>query len=432
MNVFKFLRSALIGLCIIATCCYAEAAQVNSLYSATVPVESQDSNLRNDALAQALEQVLIKVSGNESALEISGARAMLASAELYVVSFSYKDNPAYQEAIAEREQQDQPEEGEFSESRETSDDSELAQTITDSAVSDAEDVLPAAYLLNVSFAQSTVEQTLSKYGVPIWGRIRPSMLFWLVDEVKGERRLLGSSDTEYVETLLDQASIRGLPVFLPVVDLSDLSTVDLNALWGLYPESVEGAAERYQADLNVLVRKSSYEQVALEGQQLALDWTFQLKGFDYSGTATGAADDQLWSTLLADVSMILAERYAVQQTTDQEPGNLTIRVSQINSFFDYASLQKYLQSLPNVGTSELLWVQGDQVAYRLTLKGQRAQFFEYLELGGRLQWVASQESDQILSLSELESEQDTDTAPSYSKAPVESFLWIDSALPKVQ
>ncbi|TNC82007.1 MAG: hypothetical protein C9356_06325 [Oleiphilus sp.] len=380
---------------ILASCLstFSFAARVSGLYTATVSVESQGESSRNDALAQGLEQVLVKVSGDEAALANSGARQLLASPEKFVVAFSYRENPDYIKAAAAANASD-PEELQSSVQEpafleETHAESDPAEN---ALVSDANALLPELpppFLLDVSFAQSSVERALASYGVPIWGATRPSMLVWLVEERQGERRLLGASDPGYVEDLKREAEKRSLPVYFPVVDLADLSSVDLNALWGLYPEAVSDAAQRYQPDLNVLIRLNALPLEPDVATNFSADWSMRLKGLDYAGTASGVTVSQLWQDLLSQVSVELAARYAVQQSLDMQSEWLNIEVDQVNHFEDYARLQNYLQSLPSVGRIELQWVKGARLAYRLKLKGQREQFFEYVELGGRLKWIAT-------------------------------------------
>lgn len=369
------------------------SAQVSGLYKASVTVDSQNTAQRNDALAQALEQVLIKVSGDEAALESSGAKSLLSAPEKYVVAFSYSENPAHRKALdvleaAEQKTELDPDTPPGVESAaDNQAKSSLSEAPADGALLSAD--LPPRFVLDVSFAQSSVEQALTSYGVPIWGRTRPSMLVWLVDEHQGERRLLGASEQAFVEELKLEADRRALPVFFPVVDLADLSSVDLNALWGLFPDAVSKAAKRYQPDLNVLVRMNTGLPSTDVQKSYSADWVFQLKEREYTGIASGSSVQALWQGLLAQVSAVLAARYAVQQNSDAQSGWLTIEVDQIKGFEDYAALQSYLQGLPSVGRIELQWVKGARLSYRLKLKGQREQFYEYIELGGRLKWMAS-------------------------------------------
>lgn len=352
------------------------AVQVPGLYQASVPVASQQSKDRGDAFASALDIVLRKVSGDRTIHSSSGLDSVLSRPEQFVSSFSYRDNPDYLELQTLHR--------------------ELAlqsQTDSDAALVGGEESLegepsslgakgPMPYLLDVVFSSSAVNSKMTNFGVPIWGSTRPSLLFWVVMQDVGGRRLLGTADDSYVGAALNAAARQGLPVFFPVVDLEDMSSVDVNEVWGLYPEAVEVGANRYAPDLNILVK---YKASALvSNASIELDWAFNLKGILYTGTVVGDNSLNAWAELIDELSMILSSRYAVRQSSDLQQGLMNIEVSGVESFADYAELETYLLALPTVKNRSLLWVKGSRVSYALDLKGQRAQFFEYVDLGNKM------------------------------------------------
>jgi len=350
--------------------------QVPDLYQASVPVASQQSTDRGDAFANALDIVLRKVSGDRTMHTSSGLDSILSRPEQFVSSFSYRDNPQYiefqalQRELALQSQAD-----------------DNATIVADEGVLEnepsslvAKDPMP--YLLDVVFSSSAVNSKMTNFGVPIWGSTRPSLLFWVVMQDVDGRRLLGTADDIYIAEALNSAARQGLPVFFPVVDLEDMGAVDVNEVWGLYPEAVDVGAGRYKPDLNILVK---YKTSALASSvPIELDWAFNLKGIQYTGTKVGDSSLNAWTELMDELSTILSSRYAVRQSSDLQQGLMKIEVSGIDSFADYAELETYLLSLPTVKNRNLLWVKGSSVSYSLDLKGQRAQFFEYVDLGNKM------------------------------------------------
>ena len=208
----------------------ANAVQLNKLYSASVPVASQQKQERLAGFDQAFSVVLIKVSGQFDQVSQPEFIASLLPSEPYVQTFSYRENPAYQKFILENTTQDQLTQNERLDSEST----EPESTNTESAESiDTEEVesvdAPLPYILDVSFASSIVEAKMADHGLAIWGSVRPSVLVWIAYEQDGERSIVGTSDSsELVDGLLHLGAQRGVPLYLPVADLQDVSAVDID------------------------------------------------------------------------------------------------------------------------------------------------------------------------------------------------------------
>jgi len=56
--------------------------------------------------------------------------------------------------------------------------------------------------------------------------------------------------------LMKQANLRGVPLFLPFNDEQDRDTLNLSEIWGLFPEPIEKASQRYAPDRIAIVRVS--------------------------------------------------------------------------------------------------------------------------------------------------------------------------------
>jgi len=55
---------------------------------------------------------------------------------------------------------------------------------------------------------------------------------------------------------MKQANLRGVPLFLPFNDEQDRDTLNLSEIWGLFPEPIEKASQRYAPDRIAIVRVS--------------------------------------------------------------------------------------------------------------------------------------------------------------------------------
>jgi hypothetical protein len=412
------------------------AAQVENLYSASVTVDERGPATRGDAFAKALEQVLIKVVGSRQVLEQSGALQGLSAAESMTLTFSYRDNPEYAKALAEREARERDSvdaDGEpvskrpdnVGEGDEISGSLPVEESIEGKAI--PEDPLPAPYLFDVQFATSAVNKLLNSYEVPLWGATRPSILLWVIAEQEGERRLLGAADEPELAGLVRGAKTRALPMFLPVADLVDINSVDLGELWGLYPESVSEASARYTPDAVVLIKIEQREELK------SVQWLFDFRGLPIVGENTLSSgdpgNDALWQPFFDQVGSLLASRYAIRQTESVDTGIHYVSVTGLRSFEDYAGLQKYLSSSPNIDSLTLTSMQGAQVDYEIKLKGEWSQFVEYLALGGKLRSVASTQP-LVFEPAEVELQ---DTMPEVGAEPSEGgWLFDEPFLPVIE
>lgn len=80
-----------------------------------------------------------------------------------------------------------------------------------------------AFDIWVRFESHELMQTLLRGGIPVWGRERPQILFLIRVPTIDGRRLLGATTLGSLDQALeDEAARRGLPVVLPVMDLSSL------------------------------------------------------------------------------------------------------------------------------------------------------------------------------------------------------------------
>lgn len=323
-----------------------QAAQVTNLYTASVPVSSLDlmsagDDERDLAFASALEQVLLKVAGSRGALRDSGVLSKLRQAQTMVLSFSYRDNPRYR---PEKTGIVQP------------------------------------YLFDVVFAKSAIDKFLSRNELAVWGATRPAILLWVVREKGGSRQLLGEANgARTLPGLRRLARERALPIYLPVADLTDMNQIDMAELWGQYSGATSAAAQRYRPDVEVLVKMRQ------GASRSTLDWSFQLNGKRFEGSQRSALGRNLFAPMVEQIGQVLAARYALQ-TSAQVTGQAAelIQISGLNSFDDYAALQRYLGSIPYIKHFVLDAMSGPRVTVALELTGDLQQLQDYFSLGSKL------------------------------------------------
>lgn|GEM_PF-244692 len=349
------------------------AVQINNLYSASVPIASQQKRDRLLGFDQAFSIVLVKASGQFDKVTDPEFLKALLPAEPLVQTFSYRENSAYQEFIQNQSAQD---DDKAPGNVELAPDNVELMKIEKSEL----EVPPLPYLLDVSFAPSIVEEKMADHGLDIWGRVRPSVLVWVAHEQKGERSIVGTSDAgELVENLVLLGEQRGVPLYLPVADLQDVSAIDVDEVWGLFPESVDQASERYRADSVVMMRVSQSGNGLWSG-----NWLLNLKQTLEVGAKYDSTLPSLLEALVSDLAAKLSSHYAVSKIPGEDGGVLNLEVDQVSTFADYIEIQRYLNNLPPVSSMNIAWVRSGRAGYQVTLIGSKDQFFEHVDLGGRL------------------------------------------------
>jgi hypothetical protein len=299
----------------------AVAGNVPDLYEARVPVADAGAQALDRAFADALGQVLVKVSGRRS---LPGG-GLVANAGSLVRQY-------------------QP---------------------------------LAAGLIRVQFDPSAIRGRLDGAGLPVWGADRPTTLVWLVPTGGGGRPLedvpsapatppvgagVAESPPESPENLLrrevrEVAAARGLPVLLPPASAAG---------------SPEAVARRLGVPL-VLVGEPA-------GEGRSWRWTLRSAeegvAHDVEPAWTGDAGTGLHG--LADR---LAARYATSIAGIRQT---TLLVSGVRDFGSYGRLQRFLEGLDDVEGAVIREMRGDVLVYTLTVRAGPQRLQELLTRGGML------------------------------------------------
>lgn len=292
-----------------------QADRVDGLYEAEGVFEED----RAAGFADALEQVLVRVTGRRDVAGREEARAVLDNAESYAQQFRQ----------------------------------------------------PAPGRLWVAFDGAALERELAQAGLPVWGADRPATLLWVaVDAGGGSRFVLSSGAESGVEarlrdTLRAAAARRGIPVMFPLMDAEDRSRASFAEVWGGFEDSILAASARYGADAVLVGRMNA-------GDPGFVRWTL----LDESGS-------QRWSGALEQsidrVADVFAARFAVASTGGISAVNLA--VSGIAGVEDYARVRRFLERLTAVESCAVERVEGEEVLFRLTLRGDAAALEEAIGLG---------------------------------------------------
>ncbi len=305
----------------------AGAAWVGNLYKQEVLVAGQSDDERQDAMGQALTNVIIKVSGQRKTLTTGGVPGALRAPSAYVQSFSYRQD----------EQRNQ--------------------------------------YLQVNFDQILVNRLLRESNVAIWGVNRPTTLMWLAVDDGGSRQILSSS-SELPLIMESHFETRGIPVILPLLDFEDSLNISAVDVWGLFSDALESASQRYGAEAIMAGRlKKNAERYSGRLTLLFRGERYQTEVNDL--VAAGVAN--LASDLVA---RNLAKHYAV--TASELNIKPKMVVENVKTVEDYATLTRYLDKLTAVREVSVYKITGSVIELELSIDGSVSQLNDALALGRSL------------------------------------------------
>ena len=314
-----------------------QAAETVALFEAQVPVAGQDGASRVRAQRAALGEVLVRVSGSRRAAAHPGLAPMLKEAARYVQQYRYEEVTL-------------PGEGGLIEPH-----------------------------LWVSFDPAAVERGLREAGLPVWGRLRPTVIAWLAVADGGDRYLVGGERGYSVrDTLQRVGARRGTPLLFPIMDLEDQARVRYADVWAGFADGIVGHSERYGAN-GVVVGKIFRDSAG----GWSGSWSLRLGSAMERWEGRGESRRALLEAAADALADRLAGRFALLDEGGGD-GPLALRIGGVSALADYARVERYLRSLPPVTAVRLEQAGGNGLLYRVEARGGRQALSETIALGRTL------------------------------------------------
>lgn len=298
----------------------AYAVPMNSLFQASVPVATQSVPDKNKSLALALENVLIKVSGNAHVLNDNiSLKPKLAQAGNYVRQTRYDANP---------EDKHYP------------------------------------YKLIVQFDPEAINNLLKDANVPVWGHNRPLILTWITLNTPQHPTDIIDSSNSLEDAFKVAARSRGLPVIFPIMDAMELASISASDIETQELPAIQKASLRYASDA---ILTGSIKQV---DKDYTSHWQLIMGNEDWSWDVNAKTMPEVLSTIVDNIANTLAPRYATS-VTGVIQSQVTLHVMGVKEQTDLLKLMKYLQQLSPVAEVQLENVNGDEIVLAVSLTGSQ-------------------------------------------------------------
>lgn len=310
------------------------ATEVTDLYEAKVDAGGRTPAHQRAAMAAAMREVAIKVSGR-SDLKNDQLGGLLKNAETLVQSYAYEGGGR----------------GE-------------------------------PLKMRVAFDSAGVVAGLQAAGVPVWSSNRPKVLLWLVREDGGQRRLVNQElDAEVLDQVKSLSQKRGLPFNLPLNDVQDMQSVSAADVWAGFLDNVKLASGRYHPDIIVLAK------VFKAGLLWQGDWQIVAVGGTHSQEFNGPDLASVIEPGISWVTQDIASVYATNAPAANgvaagEP--LMFRVSGVRTLKDYARVLDYLKRLIVVKQVAIREVAGQTLTLAVTSDTQVDTVLQTLKAEARL------------------------------------------------
>ncbi|MBU1926927.1 MAG: DUF2066 domain-containing protein [Gammaproteobacteria bacterium] len=293
------------------------AVQVNHLYSTSVPVSSQSTAQRKRGLHQALAKVLIRASGDDAVVQRAPMKQALQQASQYVREYSY-----------EKQQND-----------------DGSQTLQ----------------MSVTFDAIAINQLLQQAKVPVWSSQRPLTLLWLViKDSNGTHLINASSAHPIIQVLQKEMDARGIPMSMPLLDLSDLQQVSPDDVWYLNQTAISNASKRYRSNAVLIGRIDETDSSHLNSQ-----WTLKMEDSEEQWSVPDSTEENIGSMSVKHLAQALLSRFMTPPNNTVD--DITLSVTGLHNVTDYAQLTRYLENLSGVTHVSVLDISSNAVQFKLSI-----------------------------------------------------------------
>lgn len=328
-----------------------EAAQLSTLYSAAVPVQTQSSKEQKQALKKAFESVLIKVSGFADIIQRSDMVQAINHPKDYVQTFHY------------------------------------------SPVLDNNQPVAKTFLLQASFDEEAVNQLLNNADIIIWGKERPLVLTWLVVDNATGRTLVNPDDqcelADVAKRSLHKAISRGIPMIWPLLDITDRQQITVDAVMNFKTDSIRQASIRYNPDAILI----GYIRTG-DNSNGHSDWMLLQPKTTATWATKGSSIVEQMDGVIDHFTEVFSKQF-VQPTAADIQSGVELHVSDLRQVSDYAAVVNYLHTLTGIKEVEVLRITKNSADFRLTLISSLSTLIQTMQMNPSLMLIEDDDANKI-------------------------------------
>ena len=302
-----------------------------------VAVTDRTPEVRQQAIAAGLDQVLVRLTGDKNGAAEPGLERIRRDSSRWIQQFSYE-----------------------------------------SSDSDALELL-------VRFDVPILLRQLEQAAVPVWTTTRPETLFWLVVQRSAGGEILADGSDDLAALALREASgQRGLPIRLPLMDGEDQGRIRAADIRGSFDEVLRRAANRYQSPYNV-------SAVLYPGATVQLRWRLLYQGrLQETGDISSASEAQAVAELIDQITARIAPLYTVRAGQARP---YMLQVEGVTSLQDWHAVTTHIRSLAGIRDVNVATLAGSNLALALSFSGDPQQIRALLALEPRLSECAVQPTE---------------------------------------
>jgi len=309
--------------------------------TARVAVDDKRAESREDALADALAEVLRRATGDPGVAERGRVQALLERPGDFLQRFGYERGP--------------------------------------------DDTLE----LVARFDDDSVRQALIEAEVAVWQRHVPPVLIWAaIEDDQGDRALVGAEEAgEWREAFVKNAARLGIEVTFPRLDLADQEDVGFSDVAGGFPRPIEQASQRYDTPLILM------GSLRASGGQWRSRWQVIGAGSQQDGWRSAHPDVV---NALAEWRRQLAAQLRKEYTVLPDPGSsdsLPVRITGIQRAQDFGWVQAALADVAGVTDVTLKRVEPEKVRWALGINVDRARVIRGLDRDAAFQRADRQDGE---------------------------------------
>lgn len=310
---------ALAMLCVVAA---ANAKDVAGLNSARVPVADRSDTEYKRGIAKALSAVLVKMTGSTAAARSKAGRGIVGQAQRLVQQFGYERTAGSPGSNSSR------------------------------------------LYLRVEFDARVLGEEMRARNMVMWGKERPDTLIWLViDEPNGRSVISTHDDNAISRAVNSRALARGIPVVLPLGDISEASVVSSVSSSAELTTALQTASEKYGVGSSLVGHLKQITPNLWEA-----DWVLQVTGESLRWDQQGDIVALLAEEATDNLADALGRRYASATMTGQSEA-VAVTVKGLHSPQDYARTERYLRSLDSVSNLLVRRVDEQGIIFDVTVQG---------------------------------------------------------------